>query len=108
MERHPGIELVGLGSRSTISYASNTARSDKEDDGDLQPAGSTHSLMGHDDERGGNLWKKLFKQGGLGDFFFGSSLGWQLWVGLLVFWTGGCGFGLLLMNRFIMLTGIYK
>jgi hypothetical protein len=35
-------------------------------------------------------------------------VGWQVWVGLLVFLVGGCGFGLLLMNRFIMLTGVYK
>ncbi|KAF2734276.1 hypothetical protein EJ04DRAFT_512638 [Polyplosphaeria fusca] len=35
-------------------------------------------------------------------------MGWQIWVGLLVFWVGGCGFGLLLMQRFIIQTGTYR
>ncbi|KAF2830089.1 hypothetical protein CC86DRAFT_367963 [Ophiobolus disseminans] len=106
MERQPGVELVGLGNRRTIS--SNTTQSDDEDNGESQIVSSIRPLMGRDTERGGSLWKRLFKQGGLGEFFLGSSLGWHLWVGLLVFWSGGCSFGLLLMNRFIMLTGIYK
>jgi hypothetical protein len=57
---------------------------------------------------GKSIWVRLFQHGGLGDFFFETFMGWQVWIELLVFWTGGCGFGLLLMNRFIMLTGIYK
>jgi hypothetical protein len=57
---------------------------------------------------GGGSWKMVLRQGGLGRWLFGTWAGWQVWVGLLVFWTGGCGFGLLLMNRFIMLTGVYK
>ncbi|KAF2690014.1 hypothetical protein K458DRAFT_383145 [Lentithecium fluviatile CBS 122367] len=42
------------------------------------------------------------------DFEPADSIRPLIWVALLVFWVGGCGFGLLLMNRFIMLTGVYK
>ncbi|KAJ4381578.1 hypothetical protein N0V86_002942 [Didymella sp. IMI 355093] len=42
------------------------------------------------------------------EYELSSSIRPLVWVGLLVFWVGGCGFGLLLMNRFIMLTGVYK
>jgi hypothetical protein len=51
---------------------------------------------------GGSTWKRVFRNGGLGNFFFGTWMGWQMYVGLLVFWVGVCGFGLLLMNRFIL------
>lgn len=50
----------------------------------------------------------LFRRGGLGYFLFGTNAGWNLYVGLLVFWVGGCQFGLLLINRFILWTGTYK
>lgn len=51
---------------------------------------------------------RLFQRGGLGQCLFGTDIGAQVYVGLLVFWVGGCQFGLLLMNRFILWTGTYK
>jgi hypothetical protein len=47
-------------------------------------------------------------EGGIGAFLFGSWLGWQVYVGLLVLWW--VSFSLLLgwMNRVILWTGVYK
>lgn len=60
------------------------------------------------DIRSGSSVSRMLKQGGIGRFFFGTSIGWRVYLGLLVFWVGGCQFGLVLMNRFILLTGTYK
>jgi hypothetical protein len=90
MGTQPSIDLVAIG---------------EEDSSDFQ---LPTSLLGHDVAPTTNSWRRLFREGGLGKYFLSTSVGWQVWLGLLVFWTGGCGFGLLLMNRFIMLTGIYK
>lgn len=80
-------------------------QSEDEDD-EYEVASSIRPLVGR--KGGGSAVRGITKQGGLGYFLFNSWVGWQVWVGLLVFWVGGCQFGLLLMNRFIMLTGIYK
>ena len=52
--------------------------------------------------------RTIFERGAVGHFLFGTTVGSQVYVGLLVFWVGGCQFGLLLMNRFILWTGLYK
>lgn len=59
-------------------------------------------------KRGAGVGMDIFKKGGLGQFFFGTRIGWHVYVGLLVFWVGGCQFGLMLMNRFVLWTGTYK
>jgi len=101
------IPLVDIGSRSTSPYprVRSAVQSEDEDD-EYEVASSIRPLVGR--KGGGSAVRGITKQGGLGYFLFNSWVGWQVWVGLLVFWVGGCQFGLLLMNRFIMLTGIYK
>lgn len=103
------VPLIDLGSRSTSPYPrSRSAAQSEDEDDDFEPASSIRPLVGHGSARAGHASRGIFTQGGLGAFLFGTWTGWQIWVGLLVFWVGGCGFGLLLMNRFIMLTGVYK
>jgi hypothetical protein len=103
------VPLIDLGSRSNSPYprTRSAAQSEDEDD-EYGPASSIRPLVGHGAGRGRNAARGITSQGGLGGFFFETWAGWQTWVGLLVFWVGGCGFGLLLMNRFTMLTGVYK
>lgn len=113
-ELQPPTQLIDIGSasgsRATSPYprARSAVQSEDEDD-EFGAVDSIRPLMSRDVGSGGRRgWKGVWKQGGLGAFFFGTWLGWQVWVGLLVFWVGGCGFGLMLMNRFILLTGVYK
>lgn len=109
----PAIPLIDVGSRSgtpnPYPRSRSAAQSEDEDD-DYQLNSSIRPLVGGGRssrfEKGD--WKMIFRQGGLGGFLHGTWVGWQIWIGILVFWVGGCGFGLLLMNRFIMLTGVYK
>ncbi|KAL2059760.1 hypothetical protein VTL71DRAFT_10144, partial [Oculimacula yallundae] len=53
-------------------------------------------------------WRWLIYGGGMGHFFFNTPLGWQIYVGILVIWLGGCQTGLTVMNRIILWTGVYK
>ncbi|KAH4923554.1 hypothetical protein HBI79_169020 [Parastagonospora nodorum] len=108
-ELQPPVPLIDLGSRSTSPYPRirSAVQSEDEDD-EYEAASSIRPLVGRGAGRGGNAKRGILSQGGLGYFLFSTWTGWQVWVGLLVFWVGGCSFGLLLMNRFIMLTGVYK
>jgi hypothetical protein len=101
--------LIDIGSRSNSPYPRirSAAQSEDEDD-EYEPASSIRPLVSHGVGRGSHAFRGFWQQGGPGAFFFSTWRGWQVWVGLLVFWVGGCSFGLLLMNRFIMLTGVYK
>jgi hypothetical protein len=114
-ELQPPVPLIDIGtasangSRATSPYPrSRSAVQSEDEDDDFEPASSIRPLVSSDVGSGGRGWKGIWRQGGLGAFFFGTWIGWQVWVGLLVFWVGGCSFGLMLMNRFIMLTGVYK
>ncbi|KAJ4295117.1 hypothetical protein N0V90_007127 [Kalmusia sp. IMI 367209] len=108
-ELQPAVPLIDISSRSTSPYPrSRSAVQSEDEDDDFEPADSIRPLVSHDVGRGGHSGRGVWREGGLGGFFFGTWLGWQVYVALLVFWVGGCGFGLLLMNRFIMLTGVYK
>jgi len=111
-ELQPAVPLIDIGSRSNSPYPRNrsAAQSDDEDfdEDDYETASSIRPLVSHDMGRGSQPFRGFWQQGGPGAFFFNTWQGWQLWVGLLVFWVGGSSFGLLLMNRFIMLTGVYK
>lgn len=102
------VPLIDIGSRSTSPYPrSRSAVQSEDEDDEYGAVSSIRPLVGHG--RGGaSAPRGIKQQGGLGHFLFGTWAGWQVWVGMLVFWVGGCQFGLLLMNRFIMLTGIYK
>ncbi|CAI6319041.1 unnamed protein product [Periconia digitata] len=108
----PALPLIDLSSRSTSPYprSRSAVQSEDEDDDYFEPADSIRPLVSHSVDRRGSrgTFRGIWREGGLGNFFFGTWLGWQIWVALLVFWVGGCSFGLLLMNRFIILTGTYK
>jgi hypothetical protein len=107
-ELQPPVALIDIGSRNTSPYPRirSAAQSEDEDDDDFGPASSIRPLVGRGSGKGNA--RGTFSEGFLGRFLFGTWLGWQVWVGLLVFLVGGTSFGLLLMNRFIMLTGVYK
>lgn len=110
-ELQPAVPLIDLSSRSNSPYPrSRSAVQSEDEDDDFEPADSIRPLFSHSVDRrtGGGTFRGIWREGGLGNFFFGTWMGWQIWVALLVFWVGGCGFGLLLMNRFILLTGVYK
>lgn len=109
----PAVPLIDVGSRTgspnPYPRSRSAAQSEDEDD-EYELSSSIRPLVGggrNAQFEKGN-WKMIFRQGGLGSFLHGTWIGWQVWIGILVFWVGGCGFGLLLMNRFIMLTGVYK
>lgn len=51
---------------------------------------------------------KFWQKGGLGRYLLRTATGHQVYTGLLVFWLGGCQFGTLLINRFILWTGTYR
>jgi len=75
--------------------------SDDEDD-DLDYISAGRPLVPSDPGSRGRSWKRIFYGGELGNWLFGTCEGWQVYVGLLTFWILGCGFGLVLMNRFIL------
>jgi hypothetical protein len=50
-------------------------------------------------------WRWFMYGGGAGQFFFNTPLGWQLYIGILVLWLGGCQIGLTIMNRIVMWSG---
>lgn len=105
----PAMPLIDISSRSASPYPrSRSAAQSEDEDEDFEPADSVRPLVNNRLARGASFSRGVWREGGLGGFFFGTWMGWQLYVALLVFWVGGCGFGLLLMNRFIMLTGVYK
>ncbi|KAI1603473.1 hypothetical protein A1F96_08286 [Pyrenophora tritici-repentis] len=108
-ELQPAVPLIDIGSRSNSPYPRNRSAAQSEDeDDDYEAASSIRPLVSHHVGKGSSAFRGFWQQGGPGAFFFGTWQGWQLWIGLLVFWIGGCSFGLLLMNRFIMLTGVYN
>ncbi|CAA9962773.1 hypothetical protein PTMSG1_06147 [Pyrenophora teres f. maculata] len=108
-ELQPAVPLIDIASRSNSPYPRNRSAAQSEDeDDDYEAASSIRPLVSHHVGKGSQAFRGFWQQGGPGAFFFGTWQGWQLWVGLLVFWVGGCSFGLLLMNRFIMQTGVYK
>jgi hypothetical protein len=50
-------------------------------------------------------WRWFIYGGGAGQFFFNTPLGWQIYIGILVLWLGGCQIGLTIMNRIILWSG---
>ncbi|KAI6247842.1 GDP-fucose transporter 1 [Erysiphe necator] len=53
-------------------------------------------------------WRHWIYNGGSGHFLFNTPTGWQLYTSTLILWLGGCQIGLILMNRIILWTGVYK
>ncbi|KAI5778383.1 hypothetical protein EDC01DRAFT_674089 [Geopyxis carbonaria] len=54
---------------------------------------------------GGFAWARY---GQLGNWLWGTQRGWMAYVGFLVVLYGGSSLALLVMNRFILWTGVYK
>ena len=97
-------------SRSPSPFARirSAAQSEDEDEYEVGDAAQSRPLVAKDIASGGQKKVLLFQRGGLGQFLFGTAIGWQVYIAILVFWVGGCQFGTLLMNRFILWTGTYK
>ena len=99
----PLIDYSRTPSPSSIYRTRSATQSEDEDDGSVPV--SLRPLVARE-ERG--WWWNVTKSESLGGFLFGTWLGWQVYVVLLVVWSFGVGFTLVLMNRFILWTGVYK
>jgi len=53
-------------------------------------------------------WKGLIYNGGLGHWLFTTSIGWQTYVGFLILWLSATSTGLTVLNRLMLMTGVYK
>ena len=51
------------------------------------------------------LWRELMHDGGLGDWLFSTTFGWQVYIALLGLWLVGCSVGVVLLSRVIMWSG---
>ncbi|KAH8816029.1 hypothetical protein F5884DRAFT_667214 [Xylogone sp. PMI_703] len=79
----------------------------EEEDDDFQFQSTRQPFLDQGMIKSGSF-KDLFYNGGLGYFLFQTHKGWRVYVGFLILWLGGCGIGLICMNRIILLTGVYK
>lgn len=98
-------------SRSSSPFARPKSAAPSEDDEEyeLRNISQTSKLVATDNSTGDRTsTRRIFQRGGIGQFLFGTAVGWRVYIAVLVFWVGGCQFGTLLMNRFILWTGTYK
>jgi hypothetical protein len=109
--RSTSIPLINI-SRSPSPFQRRRAESnpasetDDEDWGD-NPSSSRRPFLSQEGAKlTGSSW--LIYGGGLGQFFFNTPLGWQLYIGILVLWLGGCQIGLTIMNRIILWSGFLQ
>jgi hypothetical protein len=105
-ELHPGsIPLISI-SRSPSPYPRKNSLSNRnsetEDDDFDFTLSDQRPFLSENRQRSG--YKGLLFDGGIGRWLFSTALGWQFYVGFLVIWVGGCGIGLTLMNRIILLS----
>jgi hypothetical protein len=94
------------GSASPLRRRSNSdlnSDSDNDDWGD-NPSSTRQPFLIQDAAKLTG-WRRLIYGGGAGQFFFNTPLGWQLYIGTLVLWLGGCQIGLTIMNRIILWSG---
>lgn len=106
----PTIPLTNA-SRSSSPFAKVKSAVQFEDDEEyeLRNISQATGLVAKDNIAGErSSAQRIFQKGGIGHFLFGTAVGWRVYIALLVFWVGGCQFGTLLMNRFILWTGTYK
>ncbi|KAG9791101.1 hypothetical protein KCU95_g6059, partial [Aureobasidium melanogenum] len=106
----PGVPLVNV-SRSPSPYArtQSVARSEDDEEYELRSISEARHLVAKDKATGErSSAQRIFQKGGIGQFLFGTSVGWRIYVAFLVFWVGGCQFGALLMNRPTRYTGGLK
>lgn len=102
-----GIPLIDYSRTPSPSpYRTRTRSATQSEDEDEAAPLSLRPLVadGEDevDELRKNWWRIITNSGSLGEFLFGTWLGWQVWVCLLIIWNIGVGFTLTLMNRFIL------
>lgn len=92
--------LISLSRESSPSYE---RQSRSEIDDESEEIAARGSLLVHNGSEGRAV-KSFWLGGGLGRWLFTSSLGWQFHIGFLVLWVGGCGIGLSIMNRIVLLS----
>ncbi|KAI5203901.1 hypothetical protein E4T39_03951 [Aureobasidium subglaciale] len=96
-------------SRSPSTKGQSIAQSEDDEEYEMRNVSQSRPLVAKDNTAGErSSTRRIFQKGGAGQFLFGTVVGWRLYLVLLVFWVGGCQFGTLLMNRFILWTGTYK
>lgn len=88
-------------------HSGSNPASDSDDDDWGDRSSSRHPFLPQE-PRKLTGWKALLWGGGIGQFVFTTSIGWQLYVAILVLWLGGCEIGLILMNRIILWSGYLK
>jgi hypothetical protein len=91
--------------QSDSNPASNASETDEDEWGDY-PNSARQPFLHEPGKFTG--WRGLIYGGELGNFLFNTKWGWQVYVGILVFWLGGCQIGLILMNRIILWSGYLK
>jgi len=105
--------LISL-SRSPSPFARQRSAHQSEDEGEGDDVGHGYNdtqdrpLLSRAAQTRSQPAKRLWQKGGLGHFLFHTPAGQKTYIGLLVFWLGGCQFGTVLLNRFILWTGTYK
>ncbi|THW13184.1 hypothetical protein D6D25_07334 [Aureobasidium pullulans] len=106
----PTIPIVSIPrSPSPFATSKSTAQSEDEEEYEMCNVSQSRPLVAKDNMEGNrSIAQRIFQKGGIGQFLFGTAVGWRVYLGLLIFWVGGCQFGTLLMNRFILWTGTYK
>lgn len=109
--RPHSIPLINI-SRSPSPFqrrhsGSNPASETDDEDWADQPSLSRRSLLPQDGYKMTG-WRRLLYQGGFGQWLFTTQLGWSVFIGIMVLWLGGCQIGLIIMNRIILWTGVYK
>ncbi|GAM89863.1 hypothetical protein ANO11243_079030 [Dothideomycetidae sp. 11243] len=103
------IPLIDISrSPSPLARIRSAAQSEDESDFEIEDAAQSRPLVKKSANAYSQQAPSIFQRGSVGHFLFGTSIGSQVYIALLVFWVGGCQFGLLLMNRFILWTGLYK
>ena len=80
---------------------------DSDDDDWRDRSSSRHPFL-PDEPRRLTGWKAFLYGGGFGQFFLTTSIGWQLYIAVLVLWLGGCELGLIIINRIIFSSGYLK
>lgn len=111
-ELHGTIPLIDYSrTPSPNPYRSRNRSATQSEDEDEDVPASLRPLYQNSDGRG--WWRNLSGTENLGAWLFGTWIGYQVWVGLLVIYCFSVGSTLVLMNRFILwsmynsfLTGI--
>jgi hypothetical protein len=106
--RANSIPLISI-SRSPSPFARRRSNSNHESESDDDWAdGASSSRQPFLDAGKLTGWRNLLYGGGFGQFLFTTPIGWQLFVGVLVLWLGGCQIGLIIMNRIILWSAYLK